>query len=103
MCESVIGRDKTLLITGGTGSFGNAVIKILRKYKNWVAYVVGDEPRDKLDFKHKRLKNFGFKEHKEVIKIYKKTSIAVVCSRWEEPFGRTSLESASCGVCSNYY
>ena len=26
-----------------------------------------------------------------------KTSISVVCSRWEEPFGRTSLESASCG------
>ena len=21
----------------------------------------------------------------------------MVCSRWEEPFGRTSLESASCG------
>ena len=29
--------------------------------------------------------------------IYKKTSIAVVCSRWEEPFGRTSLEAASNG------
>ena len=39
----------------------------------------------------------GFKKHDEVIRIYKKTSISVVCSRWEEPFGRTSLESASCG------
>ena len=29
--------------------------------------------------------------------IYKKTSIAVVCSRWEEPFGRTSLEASSAG------
>ena len=29
-----------------------------------------------------------------------KTSISVVCSRWNEPFGRTSLEAASrgCGV-----
>ena len=81
----------------GYDLFGNAVIKILNKYKNWTAYVVGDEPRDKLYFKHIRLKNFGFKEHKEVINIYKKTSIAVVCSRWEEPFGRTSLEAAANG------
>ncbi len=81
----------------GYDLFGRAVLKILKKYKDWYAYVVGDEPRDKLDFKHKRLKNFGFKEHKEVIKIYKKTSIAVVCSRWDEPFGRTSLEAAANG------
>ena len=81
----------------GYDLFGKAVLKILKKYKDWSAYVVGDEPRDKLDFKHKRLKNFGFKEHKEVIKIYKETSIAVVCSRWDEPFGRTSLEAAANG------
>jgi len=81
----------------GYDLFGQAVIKILKKYKNWNAYVVGDEPRDKLNFKHSRLKNFGFKEHKEVINIYKKTSIAVVCSRWDEPFGRTSLEAAANG------
>ncbi len=81
----------------GYDLFGKAVLRILKKYKDWSAYVVGDEPRDKLDFKHKRLKNFGFKEHNEVIKIYKKTSIAVVCSRWDEPFGRTSLEAAANG------
>ena len=81
----------------GYDLFGNAVIKILKKYKDWSAYVVGDEPRDKLNFKHNRLKNFGFKEHNDVIKIYKKTSIAVVCSRWDEPFGRTSLEAAANG------
>ena len=81
----------------GYDLFGKAVLKILKKYKDCSAYVVGDEPRDKLDFKHKRLKNFGFKEHKEVIKIYKETSIAVVCSRWDEPFGRTSLEAAANG------
>ena len=33
--------------------------------------------------------------HKQ--KLYKITCIAVVCSRWEEPFGRTSLEAASNG------
>ncbi|MDC3068430.1 glycosyltransferase [Candidatus Pelagibacter sp.] len=95
--ERIITFVGKLNIAKGYDLFGNAVTKILKKHKNWVAYVVGDEPRDKLDFKHERLKNFGFKEHKEVIKIYKKTSIAVVCSRWDEPFGRTSLEAAANG------
>ena len=31
------------------------------------------------------------------LQVFKKTAISVVCSRWEEPFGRTSFESASCG------
>ena len=29
--------------------------------------------------------------------IFKKTSITVACSRWEEPFGRTSLEASANG------
>ena len=81
----------------GYDLFGKAVIKILKNYKDWSAYVIGDEPRDKLEFNHNRLFKLGFKEHNEVIKIYKKTSIAVVCSRWDEPFGRTSLEAAANG------
>ena len=31
--------------------------------------------------------------HSKVLQVFKKTYIAVVCSRWEEPFGRTSLEA----------
>ena len=81
----------------GYDIFGNAVLKILNKYKDWKANVVGDEQRDKIDFKHKNLKNFGFLTHNKVLEIYKKSSIAVVCSRWEEPFGRTSLEASSAG------
>ena len=34
---------------------------------------------------------------KKVLETFSKTSIAVGCSRWEEPFGRTSLEAASNG------
>ena len=81
----------------GYDLFGKAIIKILKKYKNWSAYVIGDEPRDKLEFNHPRLNKLGFKEHNHVINVYKKTSIAVVCSRWDEPFGRTSLEAAANG------
>jgi len=81
----------------GYDLFGTAVIEILNKYKDWKALVVGDESRDIIEFNHKNLIKLGFKKHSEVIKIYKNTSIAVVCSRWEEPFGRASLEAAANG------
>jgi glycosyltransferase involved in cell wall biosynthesis len=81
----------------GYDIFGAAVVKILNRYKDWKAAVIGDEEREKLIFNHKNLKILGFKAHNEVISIFKRSSISVVCSRWEEPFGRTSLESSSCG------
>ena len=81
----------------GYDIFGNAVLKILKKYKDWYVNVIGDEEREKINFKHPRIKNHGFLNHNKVINVYKKTSIAVICSRWEEPFGRTSLESAANG------
>ena len=37
----------------GYDLFGKAVIKILDKYLNWKAIVIGDEPREELDFNHK--------------------------------------------------
>ena len=43
------------------------------------------------------MKILGFQEHSKVLNIFKKTSIAVACSRWDEPFGRTSLEASSRG------
>jgi len=81
----------------GYDLFGKAIVKILNKYKDWTSVVIGDEPRDQLEFNHKNLIKLGFKKHKDVLNMYKKSTIAVVCSRWEEPFGRTSLEAASNG------
>ena len=81
----------------GYDVFGSTIIEILNKHKTWKAIVIGDEEREKILFSHERLEIKGFKKHKEVINILKKTSIAVVCSRWQEPFGRTSLEASSCG------
>tara|TARA_Y100001970_G_C14240061_1_gene864346 strand:+ start:375 stop:2510 length:2136 start_codon:yes stop_codon:yes gene_type:complete len=81
----------------GYDIFGKVIIKILNKYKDWKAVVVGDEPRDKLEFNHKNLSKLGFIKHTKVLNIYKQTSIAVACSRWDEPFGRTSLEASSNG------
>jgi len=81
----------------GYDLFGGAILKILNKYKDWSAIVAGDEPREKLIFKHKNLNILGFQEHKKILRILEKTSIAVACSRWDEPFGRTSLEASSRG------
>ena len=81
----------------GYDIFGNAITKILDKYPNWRSLVIGDEPREKIIFNHKNLKNLGFQNHKKVLETFNKSSIAVACSRWEEPFGRTSLEAASRG------
>ncbi len=81
----------------GFDIFGEASIKILNEFPNWNVEVVGDESREKIHFKHNRFNLNGFQNHKNVLKILKKTSISVVCSRWNEPFGRTSLESSSHG------
>ena len=81
----------------GFDIFGQAILKVLNKNPSWKANVIGDEQRDKIFFKHKNLRNYGFLKHNKVLDIYKRSSIAVVCSRWEEPFGRTSLEASSAG------
>ena len=81
----------------GYDLFGKAVLKILNKFPNWKAIAIGDESREKLIFIHKNLKKLGFLKHEKVLDIFTKTSIAVACSRWNEPLGRTGLEASSRG------
>ena len=81
----------------GYDIFAKAIKKILNKNKDWKALIIGDEKREKIPLNHKNAKILGFKKHNEVINIFKKTSITVACSRWEEPFGRTSLEASANG------
>ncbi len=81
----------------GYDLFGQAILKILNEFKDWNAIVFGDELREKISFNHKRLINMGYKSNNEVLKVFEKTSIAVACSRWAEPFGRSSLEASSRG------
>lgn len=96
-------KEKKIIFAGklnnakGYDLFGNAVCKVLDKYKDWEAIVAGDEPREKLIFNHDRFKVLGFQSHNKILKLFEKSSIAVVCSRWNEPFGRTSLEASSRG------
>ena len=81
----------------GYDIFAKSITSILNKHKNWKAVVIGDEKREKINLKHKNASILGFKKHSDVINIFKKTSITVACSRWEEPFGRTSLEASANG------
>jgi len=77
--------------------FGSVIVKILNKYKNWKGIIVGDEPREKYNFKHKNLEYKGWVSHHKTLELYNQTSISVAPSFWDEPFGRTSMEAASRG------
>ena len=81
----------------GYDVFAKSITKVLDKYKDWKALIIGDEKREKINLKHRGASILGFKKHEEVIKIFKKTSITVAPSRWDEPFGRTSLEASANG------
>ncbi len=81
----------------GYDVFCDSVIEILNKYTEWKAYAIGSEPREKYYFNHKNLIHTGWLKYQSVINIFKKSSIVVVNSNWEEPFGRVSVEAAATG------
>ena len=81
----------------GYDVFSKAITRILNKHPDWRAKIIGDEKREKIVLNHKNADILGFLNHDKVLNIFKKTSIAVACSRWEEPFGRTSLEASANG------
>jgi glycosyltransferase involved in cell wall biosynthesis len=81
----------------GYDLFGKAIIKILNEFKDWKALVYGDEPREEIIFRHERLIHNGYQSNDKILNSFKLSSIAVACSRWEEPFGRSSLEASSRG------
>ena len=76
---------------------GVAVVNILNKYKNWKAIFAGNEEREKYNFSHKNLKIYRWLSHGKILKLLKKSSICLVPSIWEEPFGRISMEASIYG------
>ena len=96
-------KDKLIIFSGklntakGFDKFAIAVSKILDNFKDWKSIAIGDEPREKYSFKHKRLDFTGWISQDDVLKLYNKSSITVAPSLWEEPFGRSSLEAGSRG------
>ena len=79
----------------GYDIYKEAVTKILNEFNNWKAYSIGDESRKRPIIEHMNHHELGFLKHKKVLDFLNKSEIAVVPSRWDEPFGRTALESSS--------
>ena len=76
---------------------GVAVVNILNKYKDWKAIFAGNEEREKYNFSHENLKIYRWLSHGKILKLLKKSSICLVPSVWEEPFGRISMEASIYG------
>ncbi|WP_440910580.1 glycosyltransferase [Candidatus Pelagibacter sp.] len=96
-------KDKIITFVGklneskGYDIFRDAVIKILNEFPTWRALSVGDEERRNIYIKHKNHFELGFQNHKKTLNILNKSEIAVIPSKWKEPFGRTALEATSRG------
>ena len=101
--QKLSNKNKVITFVGrlnyskGYDIFANTITKILDEFPNWKALSIGDEDRRTIYINHKQHKELGFLTHKKTLNILKKSEISVVPSRWEEPFGRTSLEASTCG------
>lgn len=81
----------------GFDVFCHSIPEVLNKFPKWRGVIIGNEPREKYNCYHKNLTYTGWLDHKKVINIFKKSSILVVNSNWEEPFGRVAVEGAATG------
>ena len=81
----------------GYDLYCEAMFKILDKYRDWRAISIGEEKRFQKFPTHKRHFDLGQISHKKVLKHLNQSEIAIIPSRWEEPFGRTALEASSRG------
>ena len=98
-----IKKDKNIIFVGrlnhskGYDLYQKAIIKILDEFPEWKAYSIGDEDRRTIYIDHERHFELGFLKHRKTLNLLNKSEIAVVPSKWEEPFGRTALEATSRG------
>jgi len=75
----------------------HTVIGILDKIKNYRTLILGEGPMKK--FLQESYKNIKFLGYQNPEKYYQNSSILVMPSIWEEPFGRSTAEAMSCGLC----
>ena len=98
-----INKKKQIIFVGklneskGYDLYCKSLFKILNENKTWNAISIGEEKRFQNFPMHKRHKNLGQIAHKKVLEYLSESEIAVIPSRWEEPFGRTALEATSRG------
>jgi hypothetical protein len=98
-----IKKSKQIIFVGklneskGYDLYCKAMFKILDNNKDWIAYSIGEEKRFQNFPTHSRHKSLGQISHSKVLNYLSKSEIAIIPSRWEEPFGRTALEASSRG------
>jgi len=96
-------KNKQIIFVGklnrskGYDLYCKSMFKILDQYDEWCAISIGEERRFQNFPTHKRHFNLGQIPHNKVLDYLSKSEIAVIPSRWEEPFGRTALEASSRG------
>ncbi|WP_440670508.1 glycosyltransferase family protein [Candidatus Pelagibacter sp. HIMB1483] len=96
-------KNKQIIFVGklneskGYDLYCKAMFKVLDFNKDWIAYSIGEEKRFQNFPTHIRHKSLGQIPHNKVLKYLSKSEIAIIPSRWEEPFGRTSMEASSRG------
>ena len=96
-------KNKQIIFVGklneskGYDLYCKSMFKVLNTNKNWIALSIGEEKRFQNYPTHSRHKNLGQISHKKVMDYLSKSEIAIIPSRWEEPFGRTALEASSRG------
>jgi glycosyltransferase involved in cell wall biosynthesis len=101
--QKPIKKEKIITFVGrlnhskGYDIFSNSLVKILNEFPKWKALSIGDEDRRSIYINHNQHKELGFLNHKKTLDILNESEIAVVPSRWNEPFGRTALEASSRG------
>ena len=98
-----IKKKKQIIFVGklneskGYDLYCKSMFKILNKNKDWKAYSIGEEKRFQNFATHERHLNLGQISHNKVLNYLSRSEIAIIPSRWEEPFGRTALEASSRG------
>ncbi len=96
-------KNKQIIFVGklneskGYDLYCKSMFKILDQYNDWKAISIGEEKRFQNFPTHKRHFNLGQIPHNKVLDYLSKSEIAIIPSRWEEPFGRTALEASSRG------
>ncbi len=101
--QKPIKKKKNIIFVGrlnhskGYDLYKEALIKILDEFPAWSGCSLGNEDRRTIYISHPRHKEFGFINHKDTLNLLNRSEIAVVPSRWDEPFGRTALEASSRG------
>lgn len=95
----------------GVHLYTKAVKQIAHKFKEWEFFIIGSHKlgdKETSTFSNQILKEFnniglntkvlGFLSNQNVKQIMKESSLIVIPSLWEEPFGLVAAEAMSCGV-----